>query len=49
MGAGASPPTKPYQTPNADLENHRSQTMGDKLHSQKGKSPDRRLRSQNHC
>ena len=35
------------QTPNTAYLERRSQTMGDKLHSREGKSPDRQLRSLN--
>ena len=37
---GASKPTKEYQTPNAGQMVYGSQTVRDKLDSQKGKSPD---------
>ena len=37
------------QTPNAKVEIDGSQTVGDKVHSRKGNSPDRQLRSQNSC
>ena len=46
-GLGAEKVTEPYQTPNAKFEIVRSQTMGDKLHSREGNSPDRQLRSRN--
>ena len=36
MSAGGSHPTKDYQTPNAMLEMHGSQTAGDKFRGQKG-------------
>ena len=39
--------TDPNQTPNVVKEIRSSQTMGDKVHSQEGKSPDRQIRSQN--
>ena len=45
MSAGGSHPTKDYQTPNAMLEMHGSQTAGDKFRGQKGNSPDPQLRS----
>ena len=41
-----------YQTQsNSECRNimYGSQTMGDKVHSRKGKSPDRQLRSQNYA
>ena len=41
-----------YQTlSNSECRNsmYGSQTVGDKIHGQEGKSPDRRLRSQNHA
>ncbi len=41
--------TEYNQTPNASGEVDGSQTMGDKVRSQKGNSPDRQLRSQNSC
>ena len=41
--------TEEYQTPNAVMMIHRSQTARDKLGSQKGKSPDLQLRSQSAC
>ena len=44
MSAGGSHPTKDYQTPNAMLEMHGSQTAGDKFRGQKGNSPDLQLR-----
>ena len=39
--------TEDYQTPNAVILILGSQTVGDKIHSQKGNSPDRQLRSLN--
>ena len=41
--------TKGYQTPNAALMLHGSQTTRDKLGGQKGNSPDLQLRSQSAC
>jgi len=38
--------TNPLLTLNAGYLEDRSQTVGDKLHSRKGKSPDHQLRSQ---
>ena len=45
MDAGPSPGTKFNQTPNAADTICRSQTTADKGRGQKGKSPDRQLRS----
>ena len=39
--------TKCYQTPNAESKVFSSQTVGDKVHGQKGNSPDHQIRSQN--
>ena len=47
MGQGASQLTEPYQTLNAAKMMSGSQTARDKFRSQKGKSPDLQLRSQN--
>jgi hypothetical protein len=44
MGTGAYKLTNPSQTPNAGTPEHGSETMGDKLHGQKGNSPERQLR-----
>ena len=44
-GLGADKVTEPYQTPNTKHALVRSQTVGDKLHSREGNSPDRQLRS----
>ena len=41
--------TKSNQTPNAIKGKISSQTVGDKVHGQKGKSPDRQIRSLNIC
>ena len=41
--------TEYNQTPNIIKIELGSQTVGDKLHGQKGNSPDRQLRSQNSC
>ena len=49
ISAGASKPTKEYQTPNAGQEESGSQAARDKLGSQKGNSPDHQLRSQSAC
>ena len=38
-----------YQTPNATIVLFGSQTVSDKVHGQKGNSPDHQLRSQNVC
>ena len=46
-GLGVHSITKTYQTPNAINTILGSQTMWDKLHSRKGKSPDHQLRSLN--
>ena len=45
MGAGRHRVTNPNQTPNACLVDPGSETMGDKLHRQKEKSPNHQLRS----
>jgi hypothetical protein len=47
MDSGPSPGTNPNQTPNAADMVHGSETVGDKVHSREGNSPDRRLRSLN--
>ena len=47
MDAGPDRVTNSYQTKNAAQKMSGSQTARDKFRSQKGKSPDRRLRSQN--
>ena len=47
MVAGASPPTKTNQTPNAVGPESGSQNMWAKLCVRKGNSPDRPLRSHN--
>ena len=52
MYDGRSSGTDSNQTPNAMrviLANPGSQSVGDKLHAQKGNSPDRQLRSLNSC
>ena len=49
ISAGASKPTKEYQTPNAGMAEDGSQAARDKSGGQKGKSPDPRLRSQSMC
>ena len=49
MGAGASPPTKLNQTPNADGQDPGSQNMWAKLCVREGNSPDRPLRSRSPC
>ena len=46
---GGQKPTLPSQTPNTGHSSAGSQTLGDKLLGQKGNSPDRRLRPQNHA
>ena len=38
-----------YQTPNATIVLFGSQTVSDKVHGQKGNSPDHQIRSQNLC
>ena len=48
MDAGPYRATKFYQTQNAAQMMFRSQTTRDKFRGQKGNSPDRQLRSQNH-
>jgi hypothetical protein len=45
---GRDSPTKPMQTPNTNKAYHRRHTAGDKVRREKGKSPDRQLRSQNY-
>ena len=45
-GLGGISLTEPYQTPNAIYYESGSQTTNDKIRGQKGKSPDRQLRSQ---
>ena len=47
MGAGPYRVTEINQTPNAVTLKRGSETMGDKLHGQKGNSPDPLLRSLN--
>ena len=49
MGAGASPPTKLNQTPNACGPEPGSQNMWAKLCVREGNSPDRPLRSRSPC
>jgi hypothetical protein len=48
MGKGAYKLTNPNQTPNAVSTMYGSQSVGAKLHRQKGNNPDHQLRSQNH-
>ena len=48
IGLGGIALTKPIQTANANTLELGSETVGAKLHCQKGNSPDRQLRSQNH-
>jgi hypothetical protein len=45
MGKGPYQATNPNQTPNAANCYYGSQTTGAKIRGQKGKSPDRQLRS----
>ena len=45
MGEGASPPTDPKQTPNAQKMDLGRQCARDNLRAREGKNPDRRLRS----
>ena len=47
IGLGAVKVTELCQTTNSVNFYYGSQTVGDKLHCQKGKSPDRQLRPQN--
>jgi hypothetical protein len=47
--AGASPPTKRRQTPNAFNQCPRSETVGANVHCQKGNNPDLQLRPLNEC
>ena len=49
MVKGAYPLTNTSQTPNARMGEHGSETVGDKLHSREGNSPDRRLRPLRVC
>jgi hypothetical protein len=49
MAEGPYRVTEVNQTPNADTLERGSETMGDKLHRQKGNSPDPPLRSLNHA
>ena len=49
MGAGLSQGTKSSQTPNAGIQEHGSETTGDKIRGRKGNSPDRQLRSLNYA
>ena len=45
MVDGPSRVTETNQTPNAGMLKSRSETVGDKLHSREGNSPDLHLRS----
>jgi hypothetical protein len=47
MAEGPYRVTEVNQTPNAAMSEHGSETVGDKLHGQKGNSPDPPLRSLN--
>ena len=42
---GRDSPTKPMQTPNTAMRDHRRHTAGDKVRREEGHSPDRQLRS----
>ena len=49
MAEGAYKLTEVSQTPNAGTPKRGSETMGDKLHSREGNSPERQLRPQILC
>ncbi len=47
--AGASPPTKRRQTPNASSQYWRSETVGANVDCREGNNPDLQLRPPNEC
>ena len=49
MADGPYKVTDVSQTPNADKSERSSETVGDKLHSREGNSPDHRLRPLSVC